>query len=503
MKIVKREAVYIDASSIPVRLKKDIQEAMTFSFFNKEKICEKCEWYAERINDVCEMCANFKGQYKLAKNVVVGKGKYLKVPVGGFQKIRDKLDRAHVDYTIIDKSKVRKIKPIKFTGEFRDGQLVAVKAMRMHKRGVMSAPPRSGKTVMGTALTAKLGVKTLILASQRDWLMGFYESFVGSKTQKPLTDLNPKRIKLCKTLEDFKTHDVCLATIQTFYSEGGERLLARLRDMFTLVLIDEVHTAAADKYASIAAKINARYMVGFSGTPDRKDNKYVLVDNIVGPVFHTMNTARMQPTIRLTRTPFKLKYVPKGMAAWPRIVSQMENDKNRIDVIAKQCIRDVNNSHLVLIPVAQVKPITKIVNRINELAGKTIAYAFTGQLKKAQRDEYIQRARDYKIKVLVGTQKILSVGINIPRASCLYEVVLSSNMPSAQQRMARVLTPMPNKPAPVVRYFLDDFTIRKNCMRNEFYNVMKPIFKPVMSEQVKEMLEEYFRNKERVGDFDL
>ncbi len=504
-KVVKREAVYISLDEMKIALRKKMQEALTFSFFAKEKVCQECEWYAERINDVCELCANFKGQYKLAPVVKVGEGKYLKVPRGSHKKMLRYLDNHNIDYRVLDKSPETKIKPFRFTGEFRNGQEEAIDAMLRRKRGVLCAPPRSGKTVMGTALTAKLQVKTLILASQRDWLMGFHESFVGSKTQDPLTTLKPSRIKLCKTLQDFRDHDVCLATVQTFYSPGGEQLLAKLRDMFSLILIDEVHSAAADKYAGITAKLNAKYMIGFSGTPDRKDNKYVLVDNIVGPILHEMKTERQRPRIKLTRTAYQPPGSKRrGPTPWAYIVSNMENDKKRIDVIARQAIADVKDGHMVLIPVAQVKPIKKIVDRINELAGRTLAYAFTGSLKKADRDSYIQRARDYKIKILVGTQKILSVGINIPRASCLYEVVLSSNMPNAQQRMARVLTPMPDKPESLIRYFLDDFPVRKSCMRAEYYQVMEPIFKPLISPRDKEMLLEYFRSKSATHDkFDL
>ena len=238
-KVVKREAVYISLDEMKIALRKKMQEALTFSFFAKEKVCQECEWYAERINDVCELCANFKGQYKLAPVVKVGEGKYLKVPRGSHKKMLRYLDNHNIDYRVLDKSPETKIKPFRFTGEFRNGQEEAIDAMLRRKRGVLCAPPRSGKTVMGTALTAKLQVKTLILASQRDWLMGFHESFVGSKTQDPLTTLKPSRIKLCKTLQDFRDHDVCLATVQTFYSPGGEQLLAKLRDMFSLILIDE------------------------------------------------------------------------------------------------------------------------------------------------------------------------------------------------------------------------------------------------------------------------
>lgn len=495
--VVKREAVFIPIKALSSKLVERIDEKLSFSFFAKDKICQECEWFAERINDVCESCANYKGTYKLANKVKVGKGRYLKIPVGSSPEILEMLERHGVEFELRNKSPKDKVKRIRFLGTFKPGQEECVDALLRHKRGILRAPPRSGKTVMGAALVCRISHKTLILASQRDWLMGFQETFIGSKTQKPLTDLDPTRIKLCKTLQDFKEHDVCMATVQTFYSAGGEKLLAAIRDYFTVILLDEVQTAAADKYTHILSKLNGRVVIGFSGTPERKDEKDVLTKNVLGPIIHEMKTERERPIVKLTRTGYSKK--TKGQVPWAYLVRGMENDKKRILCIAKQAIKDVADGHMILIPVAQVKPIKLIVDKINELAGKTIAYPFTGSLKKDKRDLYIEQARQYKIKVLVGTQKIMSVGINIPRASCLFETVLSSNLPNAQQRMARVLTPMEGKPQPVIRYFLDDFGVRKNCMRNEYFRVLVPIFKPIISANDKEMLETYFKSKEAGG----
>lgn len=500
VRVIRREAIYIPIKDLTPKVQDRLKEKLTFSFFKKEKICRDCEWFHERINDICESCANYTGSYELASRVKVKDNRYFKLPVGSWKTIRTFLEK-HIEIKVKSKHPDVPIRPFKFTGDFRDGQKEAIKAMLKYKRGILQAPPRSGKTVMGTALVSILRQKTLILASQRDWLMGFKETFVGSETQKPLTNLKPLRIKLCKTLKDFQEHDVCLATVQTFYSPGGEKLLKKLRDMFNVILVDEVHTAAADKYAHITSKLNAEYFIGFSGTPTRKDMKEVLIENIIGPVFYKMETVRLKPQVKLTRTGFS-RETRRGVTPWAHLVSKLENDKKRIRVIAKQALADMADGHMILIPVAQVKPIAKIVAEINKLAGKKVAYSFTGSLKKQLRDEYIQKARDYKIKILVGTQKILSVGINIPRASMLYETVLSSNLQNAEQRMARVLTPMEGKPQPVIRYFLDDCGVRRNCMRNEFYRVLMPIFKPLISAKDKELLEFYFKAKVN-AKFDL
>ena len=46
------------------------------------------------------------------------------------------------------------------------------------------------------------------------------------------------------------------------------------------------------------------------------------------------------------------------------------------------------------------------------------------------------------------------------------------------------------------RYFLDDFGVRRNCMRNEYYRVLVPIFKPIISPKDKELIEMYFKSKD-------
>jgi len=161
-------------------------------------------------------------------------------------------------------------------------------------------------------------------------------------------------------------------------------------------------------------------------------------------------------------------------------------------------LQDVKNGHMVLIPFAQVAPIKALVAAINTMAGKTVAYPFYGGLKKADRDKYIEGARRYTHKILVGNIKLLSTGTNIPRASCLYESTLSSNMENAEQRVSRILTPMDGKITPILRIFLDDAHVRRACLRTEWFGCIKPMFKPVISEKDTEILKAYFADKDRV-----
>lgn len=499
IKLVKREGVFIPIKDITPMIRKRIEEKLTFKFYD-DKACKKCEFLEHRHSDICDQCPAFLAGYQLSPVVKVGaKGnKYLKVPIGSYEQIVALLEAKGFEVTIKDLSPSKPIRPIKFLGKFREGQKDAVKAMRVVRRGVIKAPPRSGKTVSSSAFICSKGRKTLIIASQVDWLNGFRETFIGSKLKpdgtrdlEPLTDLNPARIKLCKTLKDFRSHDICMATVQTFYSPGGQRILEKIRDMFEVIVGDEIHLGAADKFIQILAKFNCRYMIGLSATPSRKDAKFILVRHVVGPIIHEVVVPQMRPAIKLVKTKYKKAY--KGNVRWTTMVSGLENDPGRLKLIAEAAIKDVAAGHMIIIPFSQVKPVNKLIALINEMAGRQLAHPFLGGMKK--REETILAARAYKIKILVGTMKILSTGLNIPRASALYEVAMSSNKENAEQRMTRVLTHMDGKPQPIIRFFLDDSNVRKNCLRNEYFSVLLPKLKPIITDRDKMLIEGYLKSK--------
>lgn len=501
-----REAFFIAKADLTPKIVEKIKDKYTLRFY-EEKACAKCEWHEERMAtrtkhlDVCDNCAAFRGGVAMANDVKVGRNAYLSTPIGDAKGLKALLVKAGLDEFKLQKHfPVKKFsRPIKFTGTLKPGQDEAVEAILERKRGVLKAPPRSGKTVMSSAAICRIGRKTLIMASQRDWLVGFYETFVGSKTQIALTNASKAKIGFCRTYEDCLKYDICLMTVQTFYSEKGQRLLAKCKNLWSVVCVDEVHTAAASKYAGVLAKLNAEYLIGLSGTPSRKDMKFVIAANLIGPVIYDMKVERLRPSVRLVRTAYSKAY--KGQPPWTTMVSSLEKDPARLKLIAQWAIKDARDGHMVLIPLTQVVPIKALIMAINKIAGQPMAYPFYGGAfggrNKKNRDLTIERARRFKIKILVGNTKMLSTGINIPRASCIYDVALSSNLENCEQRVSRILTPFEGKPPPVLRIFLDDLGVRKNCLSNEWFNCIRPKFKPLIAAKDEETLKQYFRDKKK------
>lgn len=496
--IKEREQLFIPAKGISKSVVSKLKKKYSFYFF-EEKACQQCEFSELRkqtggLLPECETCAGFISGMELCKKVRVGNNDYYTAPYGDKEGLSNLLSKAGVSFDFKQYYKDHPIEPFNCTANLYDYQKQAIDAALKAKHGVICAPPRSGKTVIATALISKLAKKTIIIASQREWLNGFLETFIGSKTQSGFTDIDKSRIGFCKTEADADKYDICLATPQTFYSEKGMQLLRKIYNKFDVMVIDEVHFMPADRFSQTISAFSCKYKYGLSGTPDRKDGKYILADNLIGNVLINLDVKRLVPQVRVVKTQYS-KHI-KGNAIWAYIVGPLERDKARQKLIAEYAIKDVKDGHIVLIPYSGVQAIKSQVEAINKLAGKKLAEAFYGGIKKEERNRIIQDARTRKLKIIVGNISLLSTGVNIPSASCLFECTPRSNAPSAEQRFSRILTPCDDKPTPLIRYFCDDMDIRRRCMANEFWNVLMPIFKPSISDKDMAAIKAYFATKQ-------
>lgn len=499
IKIRERECLFVPSKGITKTFASKLEKKYSYYFF-EEKACKECEVGAIRHKNggllpECETCPAFLSGIHLCKKVKVGNKFYYTVPYGDKEGLSKLLDKNKIQYAYKPLYQDHPIKPIKCTAKLYDYQQEAIEAALKYKHGVICAPPRSGKTVIATALICKIQQKTMILASQREWLNGFLETFIGSKTQQGFTDIDKSRIGFLKTEEDAEKYDICLVTPQTLYSKLGIELIKKIYKKFSVLVIDEVHFMPANRFSEVVSKLSCQYKFGLSGTPDRKDGKYVLADALVGPVIIDLNVKRLVPQVRFVRTQYSK--ISKKNAIWAYIVGPLERDKKRQELIAKYALEDMKAGHIIAIPYSGVKAILQQVDIINKMAGKEVAKAFYGSVKKEERDKIIQDAREKKLKIIVGNIKLLSTGINIPSLSCLYDVTPSSNLPNATQRFSRILTPTEDKPQPLIRYFLDDMEVRRACMRNEFYNVLVPVFNPIISDKDMMSLRAYFKAKNK------
>ncbi len=248
-----RERIYLPLAKVKER---QLEKEFTKTLYGDRKLCEQCEYQMESPCDMCEQCANFGGTFKLYKHVDIDGDDYVGVPVGSRRKVvqlwPNLRDLEKVDERPSTKLSFRK--DFEFLWQLYDYQEEAVAELHRVGYGVLDSPPRSGKTAMFVALCVQLGLKVLILASQRDWLDQFLETFHDATNILDIEKMQGRKLcGIAEKDEDFQSLEICLCTYQSFLSEGnGKKRFNWISHRFGVCGIDECLPGDAEIVLNLA-----------------------------------------------------------------------------------------------------------------------------------------------------------------------------------------------------------------------------------------------------------
>jgi superfamily II DNA or RNA helicase len=179
--------------------------------------------------------------------------------------------------------------------ELRDDvQRSMVNFMLSNNRGLVQAPPGSGKTVVCIKMVAERKKKTFILV-HRDTLAdqwkgpGNEEGKQGFLDFTNLKDEDISRLTSASFKEDLK-RPIIISTVQTFLSllkRNKVEFLTFINNANIGILIgDEVHTSVgAPQFSECSIHIPAKIVFGLSATPYRLDGNEDIIRYHVGEVF--------------------------------------------------------------------------------------------------------------------------------------------------------------------------------------------------------------------------
>lgn len=265
----------------------------------------------------------------------------------------------------------------------------------------------SHNTLTALSIAFELGGKFLILANQEDLL----KQFIIELRQSTNVEKTKSQYKLCKTLRDFQTNDICLATYQTFLSKDGKLKLEQVKDLFNTIVVDECHRVAAKQFSKVLSAFSARNRFGLTATDKRKDGLDFVTEQILGPVRAIAKVETLVPKVYVIETHIRSGYEYRS---WNGAMQFLARSQKRQALILNYVKRDLENGHKIVIPVMYKKQAFELVQAIREM-GYT-SEAFVAGVK---REDLLIKARKGEIDVVVGIRSIVSTGINVPVWSCL------------------------------------------------------------------------------------
>lgn len=376
-----------------------------------------------------------------------------RIKIGLFSNIRRLLNKFKSKYYY---DKIKFIEPIKEECYVYD--LTVDKYHNFNANGFIAH-----NTVMATMVATKLSTKTAIFAHQKELLDQFYETFINftnikeleKKENKTLIKINPKMAEIDDLI-------VCLFTYQKFISKAGKIRLKKIRNSFGLVTIDESHRASSKEFSNVINNINSRYRLALSATPNRKDGLHFKGDLILGPTTVKALTEQLSCTYNIVKT----TYNPGNFSLWTSFISRLTKDEKRNQLIALFTVKDLKRGHKIILPVDRVAHIKILADLIEDFGkGKYKVGQLNGQLLKDKRQTLINKAKNGEIDVLIATRKLVSLGLNVPPFSALYEILPIANKENAYQEISRIRTPYKGKKDPFIRLFVDDCGASIACFK--------------------------------------
>ena len=153
------------------------------------------------------------------------------------------------------------------------------------KGGQIKAPPRFGKTGLGSIIAAASKTRVAVIAHQKELIQQFqidFYKFTDLEEREKLMGRN--LLSINPSVDEVDTLSVCLYTYQQFLNTWGANRLRCIRKKFGLILVDEAHRSSAGEYSSVLSRFWAKYRCGLTATPKRRDQLDFRQNLILGPV---------------------------------------------------------------------------------------------------------------------------------------------------------------------------------------------------------------------------
>ena len=377
----------------------------------------------------------------------------LVLPRGVLDQCVELAEAAGAHVTIRDIRPVHKKLNLRFSGELLADQKIAVKKISEYDAGVLSAPPGSGKTVMGCALIAKRKAPTLILVHRQALLEQWKEQlsrFLG---------IPPKEIGVISGTKKKPSGKIDIATI---LSLKGVDDLEDFFSSYGQIIIDECHHIPAITFESILKRSSARYLLGLTATPYRKDGHQKILFMQCGPVRHEIKISSghfiaKRVVVRETdlRLSENLGLRPPIHLVW----NELTADVGRLELIARDAIESVKAGRFPLVIsdrkehlVALEKVIINLFNpirifRLEGTQGKKVRKAILEAKRKASEEN--------SPVCLLATASLIGEGVDIPRLDTLILAMPISFKGRMVQYAGRLQRQWPGKKDVVIYDYLD------------------------------------------------
>jgi superfamily II DNA or RNA helicase len=222
---------------------------------------------------------------------------YIALPRGCIAEVVQLFEAHRIKPVIRDERFAGRPIDVKFSGQLRPAQLDAAAAIAEYDDGILCAPTAFGKTALAAWMIAQRKVNTLVLV-HRQQLLDQWQARLAM-----FLNLPAKSIGQIGGGKNDPSGCVDVAIIQSSHDKAGVKDFVA---EYGQVIVDECHHLSAFTFEQVLKQVKAKYVLGLTATPERKDGHHPIIYMQCGPIRYKLSARSMTAS-----SPFEHEVIPR------------------------------------------------------------------------------------------------------------------------------------------------------------------------------------------------
>ena len=259
-----------------------------------------------------------------------------------------------------------------------------------------------------------------------------------------------------------RTGRIDVAVIQSLYRKD------EVKDFvaeYGQVIVDECHHISAFTFEQVMRQVKAKYVVGLTATPTRKDGHHPIIYMQCGPVRFSMSAKTMTET-----TPFEHKVTPRHTefrmapelteVTIQDIYAALVNDIPRNEMIANDIVHAIESGRCPLLLTGRTEHLHYFAAKLAGVAKHV--FVLKGGMGKKQRREIAAASaavRENESRVILATGSYIGEGFDDARLDTLFLAMPISWKGTLQQYVGRLHRLHDNKRFVQVYDYVDSYVL--------------------------------------------
>jgi len=304
-----------------------------------------------------------------------------------------------------------------------------------HDDGLICAPTAFGKTAVAAWLIAKRKTNTLVLV-HRQHLLDQWRERLAMFLEIPIDEVG--QIGGGKTK---RTGNIDVAVIQSLHREK------EVKDFvaeYGHVIVDECHHLSAFTFERVMRQIKARFVVGLTATPTRKDGHHPIIYMQCGPTRYGLGVRAMTDS-----TPFEHVVVPKltdfrttadgADATIQDIYATLVMDEARNDFIVRDVMHAVQSGRSPLVLTGRTDHLGRLESALTgKIRNIIVLKGGMGRKQRRSVSEVLAGVPEGEQRLILATGSYIGEGFDDARLDTLFLAMPISWKGTLQQYVGRL-----------------------------------------------------------------